>query len=495
MSSLRAIEARACLAAGLRVRDKDLDALAAWTAARVRALGLAGSGRYAALLAEDSEEGERERELLTVRFTTGETYFFRDQGQFDLLATKILPDLIERRSAQRSLRIWSAGCASGEEAYSLAMLVEELLPQGAGWNIVILGTDIDSSAIARARRGSYGQWSFRALDTPRKQRYFRARGDEWTIDARLRGMAGFRTGDLLHDRFPDAAAELHNMDLIVCRNVFIYLEPEAVAGITAKFADTLAEGGYLMTGHSELFGHPIGLLRTRVFPESVVFLKSAQPASTGMVAPVPWQTAIANQILPIPKAAALRHGLPNSGARKRREFEPRAVPAAPVRQPSAGNLEALMNSAWGDANRGAHDSAEKTCRKAAAMAVFDPRPYYVLAQLAQERGKADETKALLKKVIYLDPCFVAAYLELGALYACEGDVGRARKMRLTACSELEKLPAQATLAIYGDSTAGEILFYVQRLLGEPDARPANAAPALHERSAGVPPRSNAGTHG
>ena len=104
---------------------------------------------------------------------------------------------------------------------------------------------------------------FRVLDAARIQCYFRARGGEWKIDRRLRGMVTFRRGDLSRDRFPEAQSELHGMDLIVCRNVFIYLEPEVVASITAKFADTLAEGGYLMTGHSELFGHPIGVLRTR----------------------------------------------------------------------------------------------------------------------------------------------------------------------------------------------------------------------------------------
>ena len=481
--------------AGLRLRGKDLEALSRWTAERVSVLALAGVEDYAALLAEDSPEGQREREMLTVQFTTGETYFFRDQGQFELLAKKILPDLIERRSAERRLRIWSAGCSSGEEAYSLAMLVDELSPQLAGWNVLILGTDIDSKAIARARKGSYGQWSFRALDAARKQRYFRERGDEWKVDPRLRGMVTFRRGDLLREGFPDAGSELHDMDLIVCRNVFIYLEPEAVARIAAKFADTLTEGGYLMTAHSELFGHSTGCLRTRVFPESVVFQKSAQPAPAAVFAPAPWQTTIPIQMTPIPTAAGLRYALPDSDVQKKPAIEQRVVPAAPPPQPSAEDLEALMSLAWRDANRGARDAAQKTCRKATAIAAFDPRPYYLLAQLAQERGEVEETKALLRKVTYLDPSFVAAYLELGALYECEGDAEHARTMRQAARSELKKLPAQATLAIYGDSTAAEILRYVERLLGEPAAQAGREAPAKNERPAAAPLRSNGGMHG
>ena len=480
-------------AAGLRVADKDAQALSRWAAERVSALALAGVEHYSALLAEDSAAGQRERELLTVQFTTGETYFFRDQGQFDLLAQKILPDLIERRSSERSLRLWSAGCATGEEAYSLAMLLDEFSPQLAGWNLLILGTDIDSKAIARARKGSYGRWSFRALDAARKQRYFHARGNEWKIDERSRRMVTFHCGDLLHDRFPDAATEIRDMDLILCRNVFIYLEPRVVASIAAKFADTLAKGGYLITGHGELFGHPIGTLRTRLFPESAVFHKSAQPAGAPVFAPAPWRTTIPIQATPIPAVTRLRPGLSHYGVQRERAIEARAVAAAPP--PPAEDVEELMSSAWREANRGARGAAEKTCSKLVAVAPFDPRPYYLLAQLAQERGEVEETRALLKKVIYLDPSFVAAYLELGALYACEGDAERARKMHQTARGELKKLPSQTTLALYGDSTAEEILLYIERLLVDLAAQAGSNAPANGGRLAGAASSSKVGAHG
>ena len=115
--------------AGLHLREQDLNALALWTAERLRKLALPGMEQYAQLLAQDSAVGRQERELLTVRCTTGESYFFRDPEQIDLLAAKLLPELIARRADQRTLRIWSAGCASGEEAYSLAMLVDELAPR------------------------------------------------------------------------------------------------------------------------------------------------------------------------------------------------------------------------------------------------------------------------------------------------------------------------------------------------------------------------------
>ncbi|OFZ89327.1 MAG: hypothetical protein A2V78_07455, partial [Betaproteobacteria bacterium RBG_16_64_18] len=399
----------------------------------------------------------------------------------------ILPELIERRAAQRSLRIWSAGCATGEEAYSLAMLVDELAPRVDGWNILILGTDINHEAIQKAGKGSYGQWSFRALDTARKQRYFRERGGEWKIDTRLRAMVSFRQGDLLRDRYPDPDTEPHDMDLILCRNVFIYLAPQAVAQIATKFADTLADGGTLMTGHTELMGHPTGPLRARAYPGSVVFQKTTWAEhATVLAAPPPhWREPNAHES----NAAAWRA---DPVAKDKRAFEQRVVPAslastppaaaaapaprtaaAPAAPPAEG-LEALLAAAWREANRGARDAAEASCRMATAIAAFDPRPYYLLAQLALERGNTEETKTMLKKVIYLDASFIAAYLDLGALYERDGDAGRARRMHQNARHELKKMPPQTQVRLYGESTAGEILQYVERVLAAP-AEQADAA--------------------
>ncbi|MBI4292335.1 MAG: response regulator [Betaproteobacteria bacterium] len=444
-------------AVGLRLRDQDLAQLAAWKRERVRALALSGGNRYEQLLAEDSVGARRERELLCERFTTGETYFFRDPGQFALIREKLLPEIIERRARQRSLRLWSAGCAAGEEAYSLAMLVDELAPQLAGWKLQILGTDINSKALEKARAGVYGQWSFRALDPGRKQRYFRARGDRWEIDPRLRRLVGFAASDLVHDAFPDPAVGLSECDLILCRNVFIYLDPAAIARITAKFAKTLAEGGYLIAGHSELFGHNIEPLRTRVFAQSVVLQKTTEPpgATDDRLTPAQLPAGAAPAPPPLPRRVPLR--------------APRVQKAPQANPPSAPavGFDQLLEQGWRHANRGMPDAADEDCRKAIAIAAFDPRPYYLLAQLAQERGDTAQAKTLLKKVIYLDPSFVAAYLELGALHEQDGEDERARRMRQAARRELGKQPANAEVAPYGKSTAGEVLAYIDRLLDGP----------------------------
>jgi len=443
---------------GLRLREQDAEALSRWTAVRLRELALPGVEHYGQLLAEDSAAGRRERELLTVQFSTGESYFFRDQGQFDLLATTILPELMARRAKQRRLRLWSAGCASGEEAYSLAMLIDQLAPRLAGWEVLILGTDINTEALENARRGDYRDWSFRALDETRKQRYFRPRGDKYRIDARLRDAVTFRRGDLVGDRFPDAQAGLEDFDLILCRNVFIYLNTQAVAQITAKFSATLADGGYLVTGHSELFGHDIAPLRMRLFAQSAVFQKAALAAVEVGLDAAPAKVTVP-PVAPLPS--------PQRNTPQAPRGEQLAVPAM-VPDAGADDCEKLMQAAWRHADRGLREEAEQDCRQAIARAAFDPRPYFLLAQLAQERGDAIAAKTLLKKAIYLDPSFVAAYLELGALHAQAGEDQRARRMYETARTALGKLPAQATVLPYGESSAADVLAYLERLLGIPE---------------------------
>jgi chemotaxis protein methyltransferase CheR len=428
---------------GLRVPDAD--ALMLWVAERVHVLALPGVEQYRALLEADGDAGRRERELMTVHFTTGESFFWRDPGQCDLLARTILPELIARRARrhQRVLRLWSAGCAAGDEAYTLAMLVDELAQsslQLARWQVLILGTDIDGLAIARAQAGLFGDWSLRGLDAARKQRYFQScdRGYQigWQIDARLRQMVTFRRGDLVHDVFPDAATGLIDFDLILCRNVFIYLDGAAVDLIVAKFAAALTEGGYLLTAPGEMPGHGAPHLDLRLHGQIQLFQKAA-------LRPDPRQLMAASMVAStsVPMVAPI-------------------VPAQP-------SVDDLMRSAWRHADNNLLDAAQQDCVAVLALDALDARPYYLLAQLAQQRGDLPQAMLLLKKAIYLEPGCIAAYLELGALHGQAGDGARARRMYQTARAALKKLPQEAVVP-YRGSTAQEMLVHVERLLGAPE---------------------------
>ena len=353
---------------------------------------------------------------------SGETYFFRDHGQFDLLRLRLLPLLIERRRSARTLRLWSAGCASGEEAYSLAMLVDMLLPERDGWDILILGSDINQTALEKAQRGRYGQWSFRMAAPTLQQHYFRRKGDEWALEEHIRRMVTFRAGDLIGEPFPNG--EWQDMDLILCRNVFIYFAADAVTAVANKLAAALSEGGYLMTGHTELIGHRAQGLQSRLFAEGVVYQR---------VAPIPTEIPLVARIAPPPPAVAQR------------------APCAPL--PATPSGEELLTTARKFADRAEYDRAEQICRQALAIAPLAAGPHFLLAQLAQLRGDFERAGELLDKTLYLDPRHVAAYLEQAALCERAENLPRAQTLRRAALEIVRALPGDAVIEPYETSAA------------------------------------------
>lgn len=439
---------------GLLVREQDDAMLRKVVAERVRVLNLSGAEQYCQLL--ESDAGIRhEREELAQPLTTGETYFFRDSGQHVLLQDRILPELMERRKMERALRIWCAACSSGEEAYSLAILLDELMGDQSQWNIFILGTDINHHAIEKARRGAYTEWSFRGMSDERRQRYFHRHKDTWMLNDIIRSRVSFQTGDLVADEFPNHAAGLYGMDLILCRNAFIYMAPHVVSRIADKFTETLVDRGILITGHGELYAHHLGKLRARVFPESIVYQKAEAPFFSSQP-PAP----LVNAQWPVPERPAVVFPV----VQKTKA----AVPVSPLQQAAAetGNKKNVseMLQAWQYANQGQRESAARCCSAMIARNPLDAEPHYLMALLAQERGEFAVAMDMLKKVIYLDHLFIAAYLDLGDLYAREGDGARAVKMRSTARDLLKRLPGDQQVKLYGASTVNEVLQYTEHLL-------------------------------
>jgi chemotaxis protein methyltransferase CheR len=267
---------------GLCVREADQGTFRIKLLKRIKFLNSSAQDYYG-LLDNNSPEGRVEWSELASQLTTGESYFLRDKEQFSLLRNRILPELIERRGRERLLRIWSAGCASGEEPYSIAILLNELLPSREEWRILILGSDMNQHALDKAKKGLYTEWSFRQTLPDLRDRYFTGRKDSWEIDGNIRTMVTFSPCNLVSDPFPSRSNELHDMDLILCRNVFIYFDPETVARVTGKFADTLNEGGYLLTGHGELHPESMRRLRSRIWGNQVIYQKVSEPGLMDVV--------------------------------------------------------------------------------------------------------------------------------------------------------------------------------------------------------------------
>jgi chemotaxis protein methyltransferase CheR len=179
--------------------------------------------------------------------TTNETFFFRDRAPFEKFRNVILPKLLAARAAERRLRIWCAACSTGQEPYSLAMLLDDEARRLTGWNVDILATDLSRRAIEIARQGLYSQFEVqRGLPITMLLRYFQRAGDRWQINEFLRSRINFREFNLMSDFRP-----LGTFDAILCRNVLLYLDVATKRDILARLARALAPDGFLLMGSAE----------------------------------------------------------------------------------------------------------------------------------------------------------------------------------------------------------------------------------------------------
>ena len=256
---------------GIRISQEETQKLCGIVRNRMAVLSMIDPIEYFQLVDSPSGEGSAEWEQLLAHFMNGETFFFRDSGQFTILKEHILPGLIHRRKSTRSLRILSAGCSTGEEAYSLAILVDQLLPDRQDWAIHILGTDINVRSIQLAQQGVYGDWAFRKVDSELQQQYFQPRGSHWVLNESIRKMVTFRKGNIFADTLSLLAMGAYDLDLIVCRNVFLYFHADAIKHVVTTMAEALCSDGYLLTGHGELPVEVGGTLQTKIFPDSVIY--------------------------------------------------------------------------------------------------------------------------------------------------------------------------------------------------------------------------------
>jgi chemotaxis protein methyltransferase CheR len=198
-----------------------------------------------------TSDKELERDIAEA-MTINETSFFRDVRPFELLRTELLPALINARRDTRSLRFWSAACSSGQEAYSLAILMREHFPLLAGWDICIEGTDICAEVVERANAGCYHRIEInRGLPARFIVKYFNKAGEEWEIKPEVRGMCKFRRANLCGNRWPFARAS-DRFDVVFLRNVMLYFSPETRRALLERIHRILEPDGILFLGASEL---------------------------------------------------------------------------------------------------------------------------------------------------------------------------------------------------------------------------------------------------
>jgi chemotaxis protein methyltransferase CheR len=213
---------------------------------RLQARSLADWGEYYRFLRYHTSRKE-ELEEIVERITTNETYFFREMYQLDALRDEILPELHARKPRGKHLTIWSAGCSSGEEAYTAAILIIE---SGlfADWDVRVFGSDISRRVLAQARKGAYGPVAFRGVDERHRRRWFREVEGKQQIREEVRALCSFGRINLVDS---DQISVVGEVDVVLCRNVLIYFDHPARRRAVEAFQRKLVPGGYLLLGHSE----------------------------------------------------------------------------------------------------------------------------------------------------------------------------------------------------------------------------------------------------
>ena len=234
--------------AGISLGPHKQDLIISRLSRRLRALGLSSFGQYVDLVT--SPQGQDELVEMINQITTNKTDFFRERHHFDFLAQQALPELAGPGGSGR-VRAWSAGCSSGEEAYSLAMVLREHLNQRPGWEARLLATDLHTALLRRASRGLYAAREMERLPAPLRDKYFHRRQEEgrdlYQANPSLRQMITFGKLNLMGGNYPRP----DSLDFIFCRNVLIYFDAQDKQAIVDKLAATLRPGGWLFLGHSE----------------------------------------------------------------------------------------------------------------------------------------------------------------------------------------------------------------------------------------------------
>jgi len=364
-----------------------------------------------------------EMEQLIAGVTVGESYFFRDQNQIAWLRDIWLPQIIEQRRKQgdRSLRIWSAGCSNGQELYTLAMLLAEALPDLDAWNIHLLGTDINADALSNALTGHYSSWSFRATPDAVRDRYFSGQHNGYTINDDLRHMACFTYLNLADDEFPSMLSQTNTMDLILCRNVFIYFDKAVVDRVMQRFSRCLLPGGVLMLGASDMIATSLDSLRL-IQHESIFYYHNSSAQRCGAaeinkhnIVPIrqekPHVAAVADTVVAAQASASdTLLELLHDG----RWHEALALTEMMInRQGRTATL--LQHQAKVIANLGDLQTAHALCAECLALDPLDKHSYFLSAMVSLEIGDDLAAEASLRKTIYLDAMFVEAHFQLGML--------------------------------------------------------------------------------
>jgi chemotaxis protein methyltransferase CheR len=412
--------------------------------------------KYIDLILED-KMSEEDIKVLASCLTIGETYFFRDKSLFEIMKQKILPDIINsRKNFSKSLKIWSAGCSSGEEAYSIAILAKELIPEYENWDINIIATDINYKSLDKAKEGIYGEWSFRGVDSNLKNKYFdKLENTQYKLKDSIMKLVKFHSLNLADSNYIADGKIINNVDIIFCRNVLMYFSRPQINQIINRFYNIIINGGWLVVAPTEsMFVNdtafkPVNINNMFIFNKNIGqdSLVKIQDNHSGLKS-----FSIEKEI----KKSFIHNSLYNNDKLKS------PSDSFIIEEKSSNKLleketvitedfELLCRSS---ANEGNFEEALKWCEKAISSDKINPYYYYLLASIQQEQGNINEAIISLKKSVYLDSDFIMAYFNLGNLKLKQGKYKESHKNFENAVMLLNKLSEEDIVPYSEEMTAG-----------------------------------------
>jgi len=435
-----------------------------------RALGFEDARAFATWLLKPPLSSEQIA-AISPYFTVGETYFLRHQLVFDTLQSQVLPALIEKRQNTpfQHLKLWSAGCATGEEPYSLAILLHQLIDDRSQWRQQILGTDINPNALAHARQATYSEWSFRSMPDQIRGQYFEeTEAGRFKLLPEIQKNVEFSTLNLVKDVYPNAFDNTQGMDIIFCRNVLMYFTPDQAEQVIHRLAESLAPDGWLVLGAGEAPPSSYAGLEHVSFSDVSFYRKTGVRAviSTSPAA----DNAGARQMKTAPLPESKEAEAFSSPAEQR--VQPEQLPevgtieaaemiallnidAQESGQPEGEPLdvESLQALTRTYAGLGELEQALACCSRAIAIDEMNPTNHYLLAVIYTETRQHEIAADALRRVLYLDSAYVLAHIALGDLHRQQRQYARADRCWRNALRLLKDYPPDQTFPDSGGMTA------------------------------------------
>ncbi|MFH1416171.1 MAG: CheR family methyltransferase [Elusimicrobiota bacterium] len=408
--------------------------------ARIRHKGFEDYSQYYKYIRFHPNGATEFRDLLTL-LTINETSFFRNPEQFRGLKKFIIPEIL-KDNQEKNIKIWSAGCATGEEPYSIAICLLEILHDTKSWNIEILGTDIDKQALSGAKEGIYKQRSLRLTNKKYIEKYFKEDNGRFRLNDNIKDMVSFDYSNLSNTAmYPSPLTG--RWDIIFCRNVLIYFKKELVEQIIAKFYREIRDSGYFLVGYSEMLTAYKQDFKAVKYGDLFIYKKEVKPEEP-LVPDKDITKEKPDYIYEIQQEAMAERRSPDSSYNKalelfiKEDFDGALKEVKEAIENYPLNSDAHILTARIYFERGVYDEAEKAAKKAIYLDADLAPAHYLLGILYEKLGFREKAVAELELAIKLSPYFPMAFFHLGNLLFSGNKHGALEAYRnaIIACSNL-----------------------------------------------------------